>query len=111
MTSLLTCTPAGTCGADPACQRPSRFQVRLEATGGPQQGHVHHSVEACTSHLMHSVQALTGWARDRDISEGSVTVLALGSLPYGGLRPGPDGASKSGARGFMLCAIPLPHSG
>ena len=63
------------CQAGRACERPPRFQARLEAVNGTQP--VRKNAEACAAHLTDMVQALTTWARDHDLTEGQLTVLAV----------------------------------
>jgi len=63
------------CQAGRACERPPRFQARLEAVNGTQP--VRKNAEACAAHLTDMVQALTTWARDHHLTEGQLTVLVI----------------------------------
>ena len=69
------------CQADKACERPPRFQARLESVNGT--GPVRKNAEACAAHLTEMVQALTAWASDHDLTDGQLTVLAI-DPPLGG---------------------------
>jgi hypothetical protein len=80
------------CHADSSCARPPRFQARLEArpegTSGARP--VRKNAEACADHLGEMVQALTRWARNRHLTDGHLTVLAI-DPPSGRAAP-PAGA-------------------
>jgi hypothetical protein len=69
------------CQADSTCGNPPRFQARLEAVNGTQS--IRQDAEACAGHLTEMVQAITTWAHDQHLTEGQLTVLAIGS-PSGG---------------------------
>lgn len=85
MTGLVRCTRSGTCQAVSGCQQPSRFQAHLDPA---QQPRLHKRAEACTSHLDAMVQAMTNWAREHDLTEGELLIIAIDPLP-GADTPGP----------------------
>jgi hypothetical protein len=66
---------SGGCHADRACSRATCFQARVEATAG--QVRVRRRANACASHLVDMIQALTSWARDSDLAGSRLTVLAI----------------------------------
>lgn len=78
-----------TCQADGACCRPPRFQAYLDAADGS--GPVHRSAEACSDHLGDMVQALTTWARRRQLSDAQLRVFAIDRPADDGTPPGPGG--------------------
>ena len=99
MTGLLPCTCAGTCQADRTCQLPSRFQAQLDAPPRAQRPSVHRRTEACAGHFGALAAAVATWARDDDLAEGDLTILAIDPAPRRGparaaaaprAGPGPD---------------------
>jgi len=101
--------PPGTrpraCQAASACERPPRFQARLEAAGEAQP--VRKNAEACAGHLTELVRVLTAWARDHDLTEGQLTVLAIDPPSSDSCRLGPDDLDPPQVQGFVFCTIPL----
>ncbi|HEY5985706.1 MAG TPA: hypothetical protein VIV12_04880 [Streptosporangiaceae bacterium] len=71
MTGLLPCICSGNCQADSTCHRPPRFQAHLDAA------RVHKRAEACAGHLGAMVTGLTTWAREHNLTDGNLTVLAI----------------------------------
>jgi hypothetical protein len=97
MTGLLPCTCSDTCQADTACHRPPCFQARLDAACGASRAPIRRRAEACASHLGTMVTALAAWARDHDLTDGDLTILAIEPARPGqaGLQPQTSGLAFS----------------
>jgi len=93
------------CQADGICERPPRFQARLEAVNGTQP--VRKDAEACAGHLTELVRVLTAWARDHDLTEGELTVLAIDPPLSDSCRLAPADPDRLGMRGFVFSTIRL----
>jgi hypothetical protein len=81
MTDLLSCTCSGTCQADTTCHRTPRFQAHLDAAQHAQHLRVRRRTEACASHLVAMVAAMTTWAREQDLTDGDLTILTIDPPP------------------------------
>ncbi len=107
MTGLLLCTCSGTCQADRTCQLPSRFQARLDTAPRDRSPRVCRRTEACASHFGAMIAAITSWARDHDLTEGDLTILAI-DPPPGAATPGqPPRHGTAQAPGLAFSTIPL----
>ena len=107
MTGLLLCTCSGTCQADRTCQLPSRFQARLNTAPRDRSPRVCRRTEACASHFGAMIAAITRWARDHDLTEGDLTILAI-DPPPGANTPGqPPRHGTAQAPGLAFSTIPL----
>jgi hypothetical protein len=97
----------GTCDADPQCVHVPCFQVQLEASR-PQRAH--RQSNACAYHVAEIIQALRGWAGNRGLVDGQLTILAI-ELAAGGRQPGgpegPGAPDRSDLHGFAFSTIPL----
>jgi hypothetical protein len=93
------------CQADSTCERPPRFQARLEAVNGMQP--VRKNAEACAGHLTELVRALTAWARDHDLTDGQLTVLAIDPPLSGSCLLAPADHDRPEMQGFVFSTIRL----
>jgi len=105
MTGLLPCTCAGTCQADRTCQLPSRFQAQLDAPPRAQRPSVHRRTEACAGHFGALAAAVATWARDDDLAEGDLTILAIDPAPAAA--PPGQQLPPGQARGLIVSTIHL----
>jgi hypothetical protein len=96
---------AHTCHADSACARPARFQAYLDAADST--GPVHRDEEACSEHLGDMVQALTSWARGRQLSHAQLRVFAIDRPGEGSTLAGPAGAAGPDTLSLAVSTIPL----
>jgi len=96
--------PAAACDADHRCIRMACFQVQLEASQ-PQQAR--RQALACAHHVADVIEALRRWARDQDLADGQLTILAIEPAPGGRQADGPGGAKMAGWREFAFTTIPL----
>jgi len=97
-------TPPTACDATPRCGHAACFQVQLEASP-PQTAH--RQALACAYHVADVVEALRAWAREHDLADGQLTILAI-EPAAGGRQPGVPGDSEAGAlRQFAFSTIPL----
>jgi len=107
MTCSLSQIQPSACQADSRCGRPPRFQARLEAADGTRR--VHRNAGACADHLGDMIQALTGWARDHDLTDGELTVLTI-DPPFAGVTTRRSGHRQPVSRttlGLAFSTIPL----
>lgn len=81
MTSILRCTCSSACRADSTCDRLPRFQAHLDAAHDTQHPRIHMSTEACASHLGTMVIAMATWAREQDLTNADLTILAIEPPP------------------------------
>lgn len=77
MTGILPCTCSGACQADRTCGRFPRFQAHLDATQDAQRPRIHRRAEACANHLGTMVVDMTTWAREQDLTDAHLTILAI----------------------------------
>src|SRR5215831_9230644 len=105
MTGLLPCTCSGTCQADRTCQLPSRFQAQLDAAPRAQRPRVHRRTEACAGHFGALAAAIATWARDDDLAEGDLTILAIDPAPA--TDPAGQLPPPGQARGLVVSTIHL----
>ncbi len=94
-----------TCHADGACGRAPRFQAYLDAADGT--GPVHRSAEACSDHLGDMVQALTSWARGRQLSDAQLRVFAIDRPDEGSTPPGTGGQGGPDTLSLAVSTIRL----
>jgi len=80
------------------------FQVQLEASR-PQQAR--RQALACAYHVADVIEALRGWARERDLAAGQLTVLAIEPVAGGRQAGGTDGPVTAALREFAFSTIPL----
>jgi len=88
------------------------FQVQLDASR-PRQAH--RRANACAYHVPDVIEALRAWAREHDLADGLLTVLAIEPAAGGRVRgqpgplgqPGPGGGGQPELRGFAFSTIPL----
>jgi hypothetical protein len=83
MTALLPCTCSNNCQVEANCYQPPRFQARLAAARPAQHAPVCRRTEACASHLVAMVDAMTSWAREQELTEGDLTILTIDPPPGG----------------------------
>jgi len=96
-------SPAAACDGDPRCGRAPCFQVQLEASQ-PQQAD--RRAHACAYHVADVIETLRGWARERDLAGGQLTILAI--EPAAGGRQADGSSAKTAAlREFAFSTIPL----
>jgi len=77
MSSIVPCTCSRSCQADSDCVRVPRFQAHLDVRCP----RIHKSAAACADHLGTMVIALTTWAREQDLADAELTILAIGPPP------------------------------
>jgi hypothetical protein len=63
------------CQSGTACPAAPRFQALLETRTGTSQ--ICLAAQACAAHIGATVQGLTVWAHDHNITEGQLTVLTI----------------------------------
>jgi hypothetical protein len=100
----LSGAPPAACDADPRCGRAPCFQVQLEASQ-PQQAD--RRALACAHHVADVIEALRGWARERDLAGGQLTILAIEPAADGHQASGTSGAKTAALREFAFSTIPL----
>jgi hypothetical protein len=92
------------CDADSRCGHAACFQVQLEAA---QPQRAHRRALACAYHVADVIEVLRAWAREHDLADGQLTILAI--EPAAGGRQ-PEGTSDPNAatlREFAFSTIPL----
>ena len=77
MTGILPCTSSSACRAVSACDRLPRFQAHLIAARNSQHPRIHRRTEACAYHLGVMVVAMTAWAREQELTNATVAILAI----------------------------------
>lgn len=81
MTGILPCTCSGACQADRTCARLPRFQARLDTAQDAQHPRIHRHIEACANHLGTMVVVMTTWAREQDLTNADLIILAIEPPP------------------------------
>jgi hypothetical protein len=99
-----TYPPSAACDADPRCAHVACFQVQLDASQ-PQQAH--RKALACAYHVADVIEDLRGWARERDLADGQLTILAIEPAAGGRQPSGAGGAKTAALREFAFSTIPL----
>jgi hypothetical protein len=97
-------TPATACDADPRCMHAACFQVQLEASPPKQ---AHRQALACAHHVADVIGALRGWAREQDLADGQLTVLAIEPADGGREAGGTSGPNTAALREFAFTTLPL----
>ena len=77
MTGILPCTCSSACQADRTCRRLPRFQAHLDAAQDAQRPPIHRRTEACANHLGTMVVIMTAWAREHELTNAHLTILAI----------------------------------
>jgi hypothetical protein len=95
---------SGACDAAPRCGHAACFQVQLEASE-PQQAY--RQALACAYHVADVIEALRGWAREHELADGQLTILAIEPTVGGRQADGPTGSETAGLRKFAFSTIPL----
>jgi hypothetical protein len=101
------CTPTTACDADRRCTHVACFQVQLEASQ-PEQAH--RQAFACAYHVADVIEALRSWAREHDLADGQLTILAIEPNPgtAGGRQAtGTGSPDTTGLRQFAFTTLPL----
>lgn len=89
------------CQAEPGCQHPPCFDMRLEPTADNPRGAARTPV--CAHHLGEMARDLAAWARDHGLAHAHVTVFAVERQPV--ISPGaPPGTPP---HGFAFSTITL----
>jgi hypothetical protein len=96
--------PPAACDAAPRCGRVACFQVQLDAAQ-PQQAH--RRALACVYHVADVIEALRGWAREHDVADGQLTVLAIEPAAGGRQTEGSSDPNAATLRQFAFSTIPL----
>ena len=96
-------TASSACDADPRCGRAACFQVQLEASQ-PEQAY--RQALACAHHVADVIETLHGWAHERGLAGGQLTILAI-EPAAGGRHGGPTGPKTAALREFAFTTIPL----
>jgi hypothetical protein len=96
--------PSAACGADPRCGHAACFQVQLEASQ-PEQAC--RQALACAYHVADVIETLRGWARERDLAVGQLTILAIEPAAGGGQVGETSGSKSAALREFAFSTIPL----
>jgi hypothetical protein len=96
--------PPAACDADPRCGHPACFQVQVEASQ-PEQAY--RKALACAYHVADVVETLRGWARERDLAGGQLTILAIEPAAGGHHASGTSGTKTAALREFAFSTIPL----
>jgi hypothetical protein len=80
------------------------FQVQLEASPPKQ---ADRQALACAYHVADVIGALRGWAREQDLADGQLTILAI--EPAAGERQagGTSGPNTAALREFAFTTLPL----
>jgi hypothetical protein len=99
---LVSSAPSGVCQAIEGCRYPAYFEGR--AVGTADQRLVRRSARACGSHMGALVQIMSSWAREGNLTQGRLTVLAI-EPTVKGRRPDPGSPAS---RGFAFTSIPIP---
>jgi hypothetical protein len=82
MTSIMVpCTCSSACQTDSTCARRPCFQAHLDAVQDARHPRIHRRAEACADHLGTMVVAMTTWAREQDLTDADLTVLAIEPPP------------------------------
>lgn len=104
MTAPDGCGPATSCDADPRCAHAACFQVQLEVS---QPRRAYRQALACAYHVADVIVSLRGWARDQDLADGQLTILAI-EPAAGGRQAGPaSGSGAAALREFAFSTLPL----
>jgi hypothetical protein len=93
---------SGACQASEGCRYPAYFEGRAVGTADHQQ--VRRIARACGNHMGVLVQILANWAREGNLTQGRLTVLAIEPTVKSYQR---DPGSPA-ARGFAFTSIPIP---
>jgi len=96
--------PPAACDADSRCGHAACFLVQLEAA---QPEPAHRQALACAYHVADVVEALRGWAREHDLADGQLTILAIEPAAGGRQPEGTSGPSAATLREFAFGTIPL----
>jgi hypothetical protein len=96
--------PPAACDAASRCGHAACFQVQLEAAQ-PQQAR--RRALACAYHVAEVIEALRAWAREHDVADGQLTVLAIEPAAGGRQAEGSSGANAGTLREFAFSTIPL----
>ena len=99
-----TFAPSAACDADPRCRRAACFQVQLEAARPKQ---ADRQALACAYHVADVIETLRGWAREHDLADGQLTILAIQPADDAGQAGGTGGPETSVLRKFAFSTIPL----
>lgn len=96
--------PPAACDAESRCGHAACFQVQLEAAQ-PQQAH--RRALACAYHVAEVIQALRTWAREHDLADGQLTILAIEPAAGGRQPEGTSGPKATTLREFAFSTMPL----
>jgi hypothetical protein len=96
--------PPAACDAVSRCGRAACFQVQLEAAQ-PQQAH--RRALACAYHVADVIEALRAWAREHDVADGQLTILAIEAAAGGRQPEGSSDPNTATLREFAFSTIPL----
>jgi hypothetical protein len=95
----------GACQAASGCADLACFQVRVDAAVGRQT--VRCRANACAAHIGELVREVNAWARDGNLTGGSLTVLVID--PVAEARRDAGGAPGPLGPGFPFTTLPIPH--
>jgi hypothetical protein len=93
---------SGACQASEGCRYPAYFEGRAVGTADHRQ--VCRSARACGNHMGALVQILSAWAREGNLTQGRLTVLAIEP----GIKAHRRDPGSPASRGFAFTSIPIP---
>jgi hypothetical protein len=111
MTGLQPCTCSSACQADHTCRRLPRFQAHLDAAQDAQRLPIHRRIEACANHLGTMVVTMTTWAREHNLTNAHLTILAIEPPLRESYPRQPDHRDCAQTSGLVFSIIYLDESG